>query len=210
MQLTIFGATGRTGRSLTTQALAGGHTVRALVRRAGSLTGAVGTAGVTEVVGDVLDAAAVSRAVAGSDAVLSTLGGGPPEAPGVTLSRGMPLVVAAMVGHGIRRVVALANAGILDAPAGGLVMDQPDFPAVYLGVTREHAGTWTALRESDREWTLACAPDLVDGAHTGKWRALANRLPEGGSRISTTDAASFMLHELIANDFERVRVGIAW
>lgn len=210
MLLAVFGATGRTGRSLTAQALAAGHTVRALVRRPGSLTSLVGTNGVTELIGDVLDEDAVSRAVDGSEAVVSTLGGGPPASPGVTLSQGMRNIVSAMVGHDVRRVVALANAGILDAPGGGLTMDQPDFPAVYLGVTREHAGTWAALRESDRDWTLACAPDLVDEPPTGDWRVLANRLPVGASRISTADAASFMLHELAAGDFMRLRVGVAW
>ena len=37
MHLAIFGATGRTGRQVTSLALARGHTVCALVRRAGAL-----------------------------------------------------------------------------------------------------------------------------------------------------------------------------
>lgn len=206
MIIAIFGATGRTGRQIVAQALGRGHTVRALVRTSGSL-GA--SPGVTEVVGDVLDPEAVTRAVAGSDAVLSALGGSPPSAPGVTLSQGMRNIVAAMQSAGVRRVVAVANSGILDSPEGGLRMDRPDFADVYRAVTLEHAGTWAALRESDREWTLACAPDIVDGPSTESWDATPDLLPEGGRQISTGNLADFMLDELDAERFVGTRVGVA-
>lgn len=204
--LAIFGATGRTGRQLVAQALERGYTVRALVRTGGSLGAA---AGVTEVVGDVLDADAVKRTVAGADAVLSTLGGGPVEAPGVTLSRGMRHIVAAMQAEGVRRVIAVANSGILDVADGGLRMDQPDFPDAYRAVAREHAGTWAALRESDRDWTLACAPDILDGPSTASWSATPDVLPDGGRRIHTGNLADFMLDELTADRFVGTRVGVA-
>lgn len=206
MLIAIFGATGRTGRQLVAQAIERGHTVRAFVRTSGAL-GAL--PGVTEVVGDVLDPEAVARAVTGSDAVLSALGGGPPSAPGVTLSQGMRNIVAAMQAAGVRRVVAIANSGILDAPDGRLRMDQPDFADAYRAVTLEHAGTWAALRESDRDWTLACAPDILDGASTESWDATADVLPEGGRQIHTGNLADFMLDELTAERFVGTRVGVA-
>lgn len=206
MLLAIFGGTGRTGRQLVSQALERGHTVRALVRTGGTLGG---LAGVTEVVGDVLDPAAVARTVAGCEAVLSTLGGGPASAPGVTLSRGMRNIVAAMREAGVARVIAVANSGILDAPDGsGLRMDQPDFAAMYRAVALEHAGTWAALRESDRDWTLACAPDIVDGPSTGSWDATPDVLPEHGRQIHTGNLADFILDELDAGRFVGTRVGV--
>lgn len=206
MIIAIFGGTGRTGRQLVAQALERGHTVRALVRTRGSLGD---LAGVTEVVGDVLDADAVGRTVAGCEAVLSTLGGGPAEAPGVTLSRGMRNIVAAMREAAVERVIAVANSGILDADGGGLRMDQPNFAEAYRAVTLEHAGTWAALRESDREWTLACVPDIVDGPSTGSWDATPDVLPEHGRRIHTGNLADFMLDELDADRFVGTRVGVA-
>ncbi len=206
MILAIFGATGRTGRQLVTQALARGHTVRALIRTSGSLGG---VAGVTEVVGDVLDPNAVAITVGGSDAVLSALGGGPPSAPGVTLSQGMQIIVAAMQKANVKRVIAVANSGILDSPAGGLRMDQPDFAEMYRGVALEHAGTWKALRESDLEWTVACAPDIVDVPSTASWDATPDVLPDGARQISTGNLADFMLDELTDKRFIGQRVGVA-
>ena len=206
MILAIFGASGRTGRQVVAQAVERGHTVRALVRTGGALAG---QAGVTEVVGDVLDPEAVARAVSGADAVLSALGGGPPSAPGVTLSQGMLNIVAAMRAAGVHRVVAVANSGILDSPAGGLRMDQPDFADMYRAVALEHAGTWRALRESDRDWTLACAPDIVDGPSTASWDATPDVLPDGGRQIHTGNLADFMLDELTAERFVGSRVGVA-
>ncbi len=206
MILAIFGGTGRTGRQIVAQALGRGHTLRALVRTSGSLDG---VAGVVEVVGDVLDPEAVTETVSGSDAVLSALGGGPPSAPGVTLSQGMRNIVAAMQVANVRRVVAVANSGILDSPSGGLRMDQPDFAEKYRAVAREHAGTWKALRESDRAWTVACAPDIVDGPSTASWHATPDVLPDGARQISTGNLADFMLDELVAERFVGLRVGVA-
>ncbi len=206
MILAIFGATGRTGRQLVAQALARGHTVRALVRTSGSLGD---VAGVTEVVGGVLDPEAVAAAVSGSDAVLSALGGGPPSAPGVTLSQGMQHIVAAMQTANVKRVIAVANSGILDSPAGGLRMDQPDFAEMYRAVALEHAGTWKALRESDRDWTVACAPDIVDGPSNESWDATPDVLPDGARQISTGNLADFMLDELVDERFVGQRVGVA-
>lgn len=205
MILAIFGATGRTGRQLVAQALARGHTVRALVRSSDSMGG---VAGVVEMVGDVLDPDAVAATVSGSDAVLSALGGGPPSAPGVTLSQGMQNIVAGMQTANVKRVVAVANSGILDSPAGGLRMDRPDFPEMYRAVALEHAGTWKALRESDRDWTVACAPDIVDGPSTESWDAAPDILPDGARKISTGNLADFMLDELVDERFVGKRVGV--
>ena len=71
MKLVVLGASGRTGRWVSRIAAERGHRVRAVVRDGSE--GKVETA--DEVVtGDVLDAAVISRAFDGQDAVVSTLG----------------------------------------------------------------------------------------------------------------------------------------
>src|SRR5580700_3402910 len=67
MELTIFGATGATGTSLTEQALAAGHQVTAVVRDPARLS--VAAAGLRVVTADLLDPAAISESVAGADTV---------------------------------------------------------------------------------------------------------------------------------------------
>ncbi len=73
MNLVVLGATGRTGRLVVEQALAAGHTVTALVRSPQKLT--TRNPNLRVVAGEATDAAAVSRALDGADAVISTLGG---------------------------------------------------------------------------------------------------------------------------------------
>ena len=72
MKFVVFGANGPTGRLTTGLALAGGHTVTAVTRRPAEFP--FSGPGVRVVKADVMDPAAVDAAVAGQDAVISTLG----------------------------------------------------------------------------------------------------------------------------------------
>jgi uncharacterized protein YbjT (DUF2867 family) len=72
MNLLIVGAAGRTGRHVVDQALAAGHHVTTYVRRPDALERRDERLRV--VAGDVLDIDSVRAAMAGQDAVISTLG----------------------------------------------------------------------------------------------------------------------------------------
>ncbi len=72
MKLVIFGANGKTGRILTRRAVDEGHEVTAFTRHPGTFP--VSGDRLVVVGGDVLDSKAVDAAVAGHDAVLSSLG----------------------------------------------------------------------------------------------------------------------------------------
>jgi putative NADH-flavin reductase len=208
VKLAVFGGTGRVGRRIIEYAIAGGDTVRALVRDPARLP-AVG-AGLESIVGDVTDSAAVLATLEGTDAVLSALGGAGLANPGTTLSQGMRTIVAGMRQLGLRRVLAVAGSGVLDDPRGGIRADAPNFPAIYLNITREHRGTWEALRESGLDWTLVCCPDLLDGERTDRYRAEVSRLPKAGKSISVEDVAGFMLDELRQRRYIGQRAGLAY
>jgi putative NADH-flavin reductase len=73
MKLTIFGATGATGTSLTGQALAAGHEVTAVVRDPARL--AIPAQPHLRILSaDVMDPASIVPAIAGADAVISAVG----------------------------------------------------------------------------------------------------------------------------------------
>jgi putative NADH-flavin reductase len=209
VRITLFGATGRTGRRVAEYALAGGHDVVAYVRDPARLS--LRDARLQLAVGDVLDPVPVADAVAGSDAVISTLGGAGLADPGHTLSLGMQHVVRAMDERGVARVLAVAGSGVLDAAeGGGLRGEAPGFPEIFRAINAEHMGTWRALRESGLRWTLVCCPDLVDGEHTGRFRREPDRLPRGGQRISVEDTAAFLLEQVESAEYVGKRVGIAY
>src|SRR5918999_1328566 len=106
MRTVIFGASGPTGRQLTARALAAGHEVTAVTRRPGSIQP---RAGLTVITADVADAGAVDRAVAGTDAVLSSLGVPLSPKPVTVYSQGNANIVAAMHRHGVKRLVTVSS-----------------------------------------------------------------------------------------------------
>jgi len=206
MKVVIFGATGQTGQLLTRRCIAEGHEVTAFARDPARLT----IQGARVMQGDVLEAAAVDRAVAGQQAVLIALG---------TASRGFPPVLPigirhilnAMGRHGVRRIVVLSAAGALHEPAGtvlggvGLALARAVIPGVY----REHRGMLEALQPRDLDWIAVRPVLLTNGPPTGRYRVGSEGIPRGGYRISRADVADFMIRQLTSEEFVRKMPAIA-
>ena len=75
MKLVIFGSTGGTGRELLIQSLEQGHSVTAYTRNPEKISH-IKHGRLTVVRGDVLNPPSVESAVAGQEAVFSTIGAG--------------------------------------------------------------------------------------------------------------------------------------
>src|SRR5215510_7732780 len=115
MKLTVFGATGGTGKQVVSQALAAGHEVLAVVRDSCRLA-VPAHAGLDVAVADVLDPAAIGDLVAGRDAVISTVG--PSRRPEEKNTRAAPVcsasarsITAAMRATGTGRLVVVSASG---------------------------------------------------------------------------------------------------
>ena len=106
MRITVFGASGRTGRSLVQQAIENGHEVVAFVRGASAFGEPGDKLDVDE--GDARDPEAVAEAIRGSDAVISVLSLGRAEDE-PQHSDATRTVVAAAGDEGVRRIVVVAN-----------------------------------------------------------------------------------------------------
>src|SRR5437667_908890 len=104
MNLVVLAATGGTGRLVVEQALAAGHTVTALARSPEKLT--LRNPNLHVVAGQATDRSAVSRALDGADALISTLGG-----TGSVISDSTRAIVDAAPKVGVRRVVVLSFSG---------------------------------------------------------------------------------------------------
>lgn len=213
MMVLVIGGTGRTGAFVLEEALARGHVVTALVRGADAADAAARLpAGVRERVGvrrgDVTDAAAVADAMAGCDAVISALGAGGRDRPGTALSEGTGHVVSAMRAGGVRRIVALVGAGVLQLDETQLRSDAPDYPERFRAIAREHRAVYDHLRTSGLDWTLVCTPNLVERPKTGRVRVADATLPEGGRTISCADVAAFLCEQLQDPTWIGKRVGL--
>lgn len=195
MKLTIFGATGRTGRQLITQALEASHEVTAFVRDSSKLGVTHSRLRVKQ--SDIYEAKAVESAIAGQDAVLSALGpvrGGPKDVMGAAARN----IVAGMKSTGVRRLVTLTGAGVAqpgDEPKlfnrfMSLMLNT--FARDVLTDSAEHA---QIVRGSDLDWTIVRVPMLTDGPRTGQYRVGMVGIDDG-PRISRADVAAFMLKQL--------------
>ncbi|MFC8195337.1 NAD(P)-dependent oxidoreductase [Streptomyces sp. NPDC060006] len=107
MKIAVFGANSSTGRHLTGQALAAGHTVTAVVRRPEGFP--LADPELQTLGADVNDRAAVERAVAGQDAVVSILGVPYGRQPVTVLSRGITHITDAMATHGVKRLLTVTS-----------------------------------------------------------------------------------------------------
>ncbi|MEI7770634.1 MAG: NAD(P)H-binding protein, partial [Chloroflexales bacterium] len=184
-----------------------GHTVTALVRDPARL--AVRHPRLAALSGDVRNPRALAAALVGQEAVVSCIGPGRLDAGLDVLSVGMAGILAGMAAPGVRRIVAVAAAGILQEDAETLLRDAPGYPPALRAISAEHLLAYELLLASGARWTLACPPALVPGEGAGGYRAERDYLPEGGERIAYADAALFILDELESGAFVGSRVGIA-
>ena len=195
MNLLIFGATGGTGRQLVEQALTQGHTVTAFVRNPARLTSQ--HANLRVVLGDVLDAAAVQRAMAGQEAVLSALGA--PAGHKVPVrSAGTRHILNAMQQAGVDRFVCLTTLGMGDSRAA--LPFSYKYLIVPLFLRSAFADSELQeeyIRQSTVAWTIARPGTLTNGPRTGHYRHGFPATEQGLKiRISRADVADFMLRQL--------------
>lgn len=202
----VFGATGQVGRRIVARALEAGFTVRAFVRDPAGLT--LQHPRLSLVQGDVTDAAAVERAIAGVDVVFSALGARPGE-PATVRADGIRQVLAAMRTHGVHRVLAIGGAGILQETPDRMRRDNPNYPPFLVTVSNDHLQVYRLLEQSDTEWTLVCPPTIINAEGTGSYHTQADYAPDGATlEIDAGDLAAFLVDEARSRRFVRHRVGI--
>lgn len=195
MRIALFGATGGTGRQVLDQAIAQGHSVSALVRDPSKMPD---RAGLTLVVGDVLDRDATERCIDGADAVICVLGSHGSREPVEAL--GTRMILDVMRDTGVRRLIAVTSLGVGDSRqqinwAFRLIMDLTLKPIMLAKEEQERL-----IKASGLDWTIIRPGGLTDGPRTGAYRFGRDRSIKGG-RISRADVADFVLRQLQDSTF---------
>jgi putative NADH-flavin reductase len=192
MNLTVFGASGRTGRLLLEQALPY-HTVTAFVRDPAKLD--LQHPNLRVVQGDLGDPARVAEAIAGADAVVSVAGQTKTSRPDL-LAVTARHIISGMEEHGVTRLVTLLGAGVSDPgdppPSLGRRFMLGLMSVVAKGMVEDASQHADTLRASGLDWTIVRPPRLTDGEATGKLRHGYLRLGPMHS-ISRADLAAFIL-----------------
>ncbi len=189
MRVTVFGASGPTGRLLTRQLLDAGHTVTALVRHPDTAD-LVGLAGqhLTVLAGDATRSTDAERALGGADAAVSVLGTPYSRQPITVYSESARAIIGAMRAVGVRRLVvtsSMATTGWQDPAWGWLtrnlvrrILDRVG-GTLYADMARmeelvgESGLDWTVMRplglaNMDPPTEYAIAEDHISGAQTAR------------------------------------------
>jgi putative NADH-flavin reductase len=195
MKIVVFGASRGVGLKVVEQALEAGHSVTAFVRSPEKF--GVTHANLRVFKGDSTDAAAVEKATAGQDAVISTLGPTRPPIPHM-METSAKNIVAGMKKHGVSRLISTTGAGVRQPE------DRPKFADHFIAflldllakeVVIDFAENVKVIQASDLDWTVVRFPRLMDGQHTGEYR-VGFVGKDSGTQLSRADGADFVLKEL--------------
>ncbi|MDX5421932.1 MAG: NAD(P)-dependent oxidoreductase [Hymenobacteraceae bacterium] len=214
MKIAIVGASGKIGYHLTHEALGRGHEVTAIVRHPENLTLENESLVVTK--GDALNVEDLAVKLEGHDALIVSYS--PGKGPGTDFSRHVQVaeaVLAAAKKAGVRRVLNVGNAGILDVGQGVQLEDTPEFPTDWKEEAWAQRDSLEVYRrEQELEWSFLCpAVTIEPGERTGRYR-VGTEHPvfdeNNDSRISTEDFAVAALDELENPQFIRQRFTVGY
>ncbi|MFG3024133.1 NAD(P)-dependent oxidoreductase [Streptomyces sp. NPDC048254] len=199
MNLVVFGANGPTGRQVTAQAIAEGHTVTAVTRHPEEFPlkdPLLRVAGA-----DVLDPGAVERAVAGQDAVISTLGVPYSRKPVTLYSEGITRIAQAMTKHDVRRLVCVSSTVLFGVAAPGetflfrKVLEPTIARTVGRTVYEDMRRMEEIVRDGDHRWTVVRPAGLFDTDAVSPYRVATSRLP--GRFTARADLGNALLREAV-------------
>ncbi len=206
MKIVIFGASGKTGTLLTEQALAKGHIVTAYVRREGALIQQHSNLRI--VTGNLNDTTKLKEAIAGSDAVISTLGGGSLTKHSPEIIAGIDRIVSIMEQEQVERFIYLSSIGAGESRNLMSPVIRFFITDVMLRVPlADHTANENRLAKSTLKWTIVRPGGLTDGPKTGKLHhGSNNNILKGSPKISRANVASFMLEQL--TDVKYINQGV--
>ncbi|MER5392912.1 SDR family oxidoreductase [Saccharopolyspora sp. NPDC002686] len=196
MRITIFGATGGTGKQLVEQACAAGHQVTAVVRDPAKV--AFEHPELAVVRADVMDPADIRPHIAGRDAVISAIGSPNAKSPTTVQTDSTASILEAMGETEVRRFLVVSNSGMITDGDGALTKHLVK-PILW----RFLKHPWTdmvhmeeVVRASSADWTIIRPPMLTEGPRTGRYRTAVDRTVRGGNKISRADLADCILRNL--------------
>jgi len=194
MKIAVVGANGPTGRLLTRRLLDVGHSVVAVTRHPAEIQ--VSDPALTVADADVFNVQAVTEAVAGTDAVISTLGVPHTFDPVDTYSTGTANIIAAMHRNEIRRLIVVSSSAVekyrnrRDAPtlmrAFEPIISRTFGKTVYADLRRTEA----LVREGDLDWTIVRPSILFDLDHVTDYTA--GTVPPVGGFTARIDLADYL------------------
>lgn len=200
----LIGASGFVGSAILEEALNRGHKVTALVRNPEKIQ--VKNENLTVLAVDATDVEALSKVVAGKDAVISAYnpGWGNPRLYEEILEN-YPKIIEGVKKAGVQRLLVVGGAGVLYVQPGMRLMDSGTLPAELMPAVKGEGELFLNVlsKDNDIDWAYFAPPanlgNMGKGIRTGKYRLGTDTLlvdEKGDSFISVEDYAVAMIDEL--------------
>ena len=216
MKIALIGATGFVGAAVLEELIARGHAVTALARHPGSLS-LQPSLSVRAL--DAYDAAAVTAAVHGHDAVVSAFNPGwtTPDLYALFM-KGNSAIVRGVEMALVKRLLVVGGAGSLFVAPGIELVDTSSFaehvaPNIIPGAKAARDALHALRSNQTLDWTFLSPPALLaPGERSGRYRLGGEDLLMAGDRpagISVADLAVAIVDELERPRHVRARFTVA-
>ena len=221
LNILVYGATGKVGEHVVTEALQRDHVVSAVSRDPSRITQR--HENLSAVQGDLLDAASIASLAVGQDVIIVSVRGivGKPKKAENTIQRiAVEKIVTVLrdMGDDAPRLIHVGGSGTLEVEPGVLYADK--IPKIFLpkSLELEIQGQVLALEYlrtvNDAKWTYATpAKNFTNGKRTGVFQIGGDAVLEdarGKSRISRADFAVALVDEAENAAHIRRRFSVAY
>ncbi|MGB8326676.1 MAG: SDR family NAD(P)-dependent oxidoreductase [Steroidobacteraceae bacterium] len=205
MRILVIGGTSGIGRETVRLAVARGHAVTALSRRAPAQ--ALRNERARYVQGDVTDPKAVAAVVAGEDVIVLAIGAAPTRQPVAVFSTGARQVVAAMGAAGVTRLIAVTGIGAGDSRGhGGFFYDHVVTPLLLRTIYEDKDREEAIIRGTTANWTIVRPGFLTDAPATGSYHVVRSLEGVRSGSIARADVAQFIVAAAESSLFPRATV----
>jgi len=195
----VIGASRGIGLETVRIALRAGHSVRALARSAAGIP--IQDANLTKVSGNALDSDTIRNALQDIEAVIQTLG--VDVSPWAVFERttlfsqSTRILVDAMKGAGLKRLIAVTGLGAGDSRGhGGLLYDVVVFPLLLKRVYDDKDVQECVIKSSGLDWTIVRPGLLTNGDASGIYRVLTAPKDWRFGMIRRADVADFLVRQV--------------
>jgi putative NADH-flavin reductase len=195
MKLLVMGGSRGIGFETVRRALDQGFEVAAFSRSASKMP--LTHERLTKIDGDALDFDQVTAALEGVDAVAQSLG--VPLKPKIVargthlFSKATAVLVPAMEGKGVNRLVAVTGFGAGDSKKHLPLIQKPAFKVLFGRIYGDKGEQERLIKASRLDWTIARPTVLTNGRRTGRYKVLTDPQDFRMGMISRADVADFLV-----------------
>ena len=205
MKVLVFGANGKTGRTVAERAVAAGHEVTAFVRSSEQSE----ASNVKLAHGDATSRADVDAAMQGQEAVIDTIGGKTPYKDTDLEASAAATIIASMRANGVRRLIATSMLGVGDSKENAPLYARLLVSTFLRGADKDKAAMEAEVAASGLDWTILRPAILTDDEATGEIQVVPEGTDEKAHKITRADLAEFMVQQLSASNYLQQSIVIA-